>query len=185
MSISTVVIQKSGKMLCAEVDTKYDLDTLVEKLETMVVNKGYGKMKLIGAYPMENLLLFGWTSGKHGQINRHEFAPPYDTDLFYGDIVLVKMKNTNTVSFSSMDIDEYNQIYESLFGGFESLGSSDTEEEKKDTGNDPEYDPDYHPDDDERKEYESDECTEYDSERSDTEEAEWNFNEDDTESDSI
>lgn len=180
MSISTVIIQKSGKMVCKEVDSKYDFDTLVDKLETIVNNKGYGKMKLVGAYPMENLLLFGWTSGKHNQINRHEFAPPYDTDLFYGDIVLVKMKNTNCVSFSSMDTKEYNQIYESLCGGFESLGSSDTEEEEEeeDAGND--YDPDYNPDS--KTGDESEEFTEY-SERSDEdedEEGEWEFSDSDS-----
>lgn len=174
MSFSTVLINKTGVLQQKTFDTNYDFKSLLIHLDQVIRNRGNGPLKLIGAYPDQSTLLLGWTSGKHSQINRHEFAPPYDTDLFYGDVVVVKLKNIDDIAVSSITKSEYNEMYNTLMGGFESLSSSDDEYEcdQKEQGD--EDDPDYKPGDEE-KDYEGTEYT-----YTETEEDEWDFNQEDS-----
>lgn len=175
MSISTVIITKSGLLQRKNFHTTHDFQSLLVQLDQVIRNRGHGPIKLIGAYTTQNALLLGWTSGRHSQINRHEFAPPYDTDLFYGDVVVVKLKNMNDIALSSITTLEYNEIYDTLMGGFESLGSSedDYESEQKDPDDE---DPDYKPGDEM-----SDDETYREREYTDSEEEEeWDFDHEDS-----
>lgn len=70
--------------------------------------------------------LYGKTEGKSNQENKYEFPPPVDNVLFFGNCVLVNVSNNIVVDLS---IKEWTQIYEFLYGGFESIGSTDEDEE--------------------------------------------------------
>jgi hypothetical protein len=178
MPISTVIITKAGVLHEKTFDAQHDFESLLVQLDQVIRTRGHGPLKLIGAYPSQSALLLGWTSGRHSQINRHEFAPPYDTDLFYGDVVVVKLKNMDGITPSSVTTLEYDDMYNTLMGGFESLGSSDEDYEcdQKEQGDD---DSDYKPGDEEKdnetKTYEETEYT-----YTDTEEEEWDFDQEDS-----
>ena len=74
--------------------------------------------------------IYGKTTGRAGQENKYDFPPPVDKTLFFGSCVLVG--KTSNGEFSELTLNRWNAIYEHLFGGFEDLGSEDSEEEEED-----------------------------------------------------
>lgn len=87
--------------------------------------------ELIGTWKWNGLVLylFAYKTGKAGTENKHELPPPHDTILLFGDAVLLATKGTAIVSFSTTD---HTKFYNESFGGFEDLGSDDTEDEDED-----------------------------------------------------
>lgn len=70
--------------------------------------------------------LYGKTTGRAGQENKYDFPPPADNTLFFGSCVLVCKSGESVVD---MSLAEWEKIYEQLFGGFEDIGSNDSEED--------------------------------------------------------
>jgi DNA-directed RNA polymerase subunit M/transcription elongation factor TFIIS len=87
--------------------------------------------ELIGTYKNRalTLFLFGYTTGKAGSENKHEFPPPHDSTLCFGDIIMLASKDAkswlNPVPLKSSD---YEAFYTRAFGGFEDLDSDEEEE---------------------------------------------------------
>jgi hypothetical protein len=77
-----------------------------------------------------NVHLFGKTEGRANQENKYDFPPPVDSTLFFGNCVLVNIVD-NVVR--DLEEDDWETIYEYLFGGFEDLGEEDSDEEELDT----------------------------------------------------
>jgi len=73
-----------------------------------------------------SISLYGKTEGKANTENKYEFPPPADTALFFGNCVLVNGEIDNTVS-KSLSSDEWEDIYEFLFGGFDDLSDAEAE----------------------------------------------------------
>jgi hypothetical protein len=69
--------------------------------------------------------LYAKTSGRAGQENKYEFPPPVDNSLFFGNCVLVNKDD-------DLKVNDWTAIYEYLYGGFEDIGSEDSEEESED-----------------------------------------------------
>jgi hypothetical protein len=68
--------------------------------------------------------VYGKVSGRAGQENKYEFPPPIAETLFFGTVVLVaKEMDTPT----NLTIAEWEVAYQALMGGFEDLGTEDTE----------------------------------------------------------
>ena len=72
-----------------------------------------------------NIELYGKIKGRAGQENKYEMPPPFDTTLLFGTCVLI---NEN----GDLTLQEWEKIYEHLYGGFEDIGSEDSEEEEDD-----------------------------------------------------
>lgn len=70
--------------------------------------------------------VYGKTDGRATQENKYEFPPPIDETLFFGSCLIVNMRNDKPLSLTSA---EWTCIYEKLYGGFESVGEEDSEEE--------------------------------------------------------
>ena len=49
--------------------------------------------------------------------------PPIDTQLYFGTLCIIKKENDSIVSITK---DEWEKVYESLFGGFEDLDDNET-----------------------------------------------------------
>ena len=81
-----------------------------------------------------NVCLYGKTQGRAGQENKYDFPPPVDNTLFFGNCLLVNKKNTE---FTSLLSEEWKQIYNHLFQGFEDIGEEDSEEEDDEDENIP------------------------------------------------
>jgi len=72
----------------------------------------------------KTISLYAKTKGRAGQENKYDFPPPVDNKLYFGSCVLTKSINETE---SDLSLKEWEQIYEHLFGGFENLGSEDSE----------------------------------------------------------
>ena len=75
-----------------------------------------------------SISLYGKTEGKANQENKYDFPPPVDSTLFFGSCLLVNKNEDGEVI--NLSESEWEQVYDKLFGGFEDLGSSDSEEEE-------------------------------------------------------
>ena len=77
------------------------------------------------------ICVYGKTKGRAGQENKYDFPPPIDTTLFFGSCIIVNHPEGEDVR--SLTKDEWEKIYEHLFGGFEDLGSEDSSEDEEDS----------------------------------------------------
>lgn len=68
--------------------------------------------------------LYAKDNGRGTNINKYELPPPVDNVLYYGTIALVNEDGDLTIEL-------WEKIYEKLFGGFENLDDSKSEDEKE------------------------------------------------------
>jgi hypothetical protein len=74
--------------------------------------------------------LYAKTKGKANSENKYDFPPPMDTQLFFGNCVLVA---ENDSTFVSLTKDLWLVIYSTIFGGFEDLkDTAETDEIEED-----------------------------------------------------
>jgi hypothetical protein len=75
--------------------------------------------------------LFAKTEGKANTENKYDFPPPVDTTLFFGNCVLVSTIKKDDGSFGtvSLSLEQWDKMYEKLFGGFEDLAATCAEDE--------------------------------------------------------
>ena len=90
------------------------------------------KWNLITNHKKFNIEVYGKTSGRAGQENKYDFPPPIDKELLFGNVLII---NKSEGSVVSLGINDWNAIYEKLFGGFEDIGADDSaESEDEDPG---------------------------------------------------
>jgi hypothetical protein len=77
-----------------------------------------------------HVAVYGRTTGKANQENKYDFPPPVDSTLFFGTCILVNYKDEEKTQPANLTSDEWDGIYEHLFGGFEDLDSDDDEDEE-------------------------------------------------------
>jgi len=85
----------------------------------------------IGTYAWKSntLFLFGYTDGKAGTENKHELPPPHDTQLIFGDIVVMMSKDKRSFAkLLPIKQDDYEAFYTQVFEGFESLDEEEADE---------------------------------------------------------
>ena len=72
--------------------------------------------------------LFAKDSGRANNENGYELPPPVDSKLYFGKIIIVKHFNEeiNDDNVEDLNLEEWEKIYENLFGGFEDLGEEDS-----------------------------------------------------------
>lgn len=79
-----------------------------------------------------NIQVYARTNGKAGTENKFEFPPPIDQELFFGSCLLV---NKNKEDLANLTADNWEDIYNYLYGGFEDL-EDEEEEESEDESED-------------------------------------------------
>ena len=77
--------------------------------------------------------LYAKNSGRANNENTYELPPPIDSQLYFGKILLVKhteeqISNDNVIDLT---IEEWEKVYEKLFGGFIDLGEEDSYSEEE------------------------------------------------------
>ena len=111
----------------------------VEKLGTLkrhilALSSEYDISKAQFVYELgdSKIAIYGKTGedGIAGQENKYEFPPPFDKELFFGDCYLVKY-SAKDLKPQCLDIDEWREIYNNLYGGFEVLTGEDDENERE------------------------------------------------------
>ena len=71
--------------------------------------------------------MWGKDDGMANHENKYEFPPPLDHDLYFGACVLIARDYKN--NYTNLTEDMWDDIYEYLFGGFESLAANEDEDE--------------------------------------------------------
>ena len=192
MSFNCILLKRTGGVYEIETDS-FESDILTLKLK----KHGSGKPQILVIWEIDEYeyKLFGYKYGDAGQENKHDLPPPIDNELYFGDLLVYKTRKS-TSKLCNLIKSDYLETYEFLFGGFEDLGTSDTEYNDE-NGYCSEDDPDYHPEEDinievnYKKDDEDDDDDsfindeiEYEKELENTDEEEFEFSDEETESDS-
>tara|TARA_B100000963_G_scaffold348040_1_gene355046 strand:- start:709 stop:1509 length:801 start_codon:yes stop_codon:yes gene_type:complete len=87
--------------------------------------KGNGKIERECDFEWQEKILsvFAYNDGKAGKENKTELPPPIETQLYFGNIVVIAHKDGKV---SDLPLEEYQEFYNSAFGGFEDLGAEDS-----------------------------------------------------------
>jgi hypothetical protein len=129
MTITILIIDKTGKIKELEVKN-YDENELYKKAGFKSA-EGFELQTEWGAEIKSksfSVSIYGKLNGRAGQENKYEFPPPIDTTLFFGSCVIVNKKDGEPVSISK---EEWNAVYQHLYGGFEDIGDEDSEDEEE------------------------------------------------------
>jgi len=133
--ITILVVDKSGEI--KEVSLKsYDESELYKKagLKSAEGFKCYAEWNIDDMNDKSySVSVFGKTTGKANQENKYEFPPPIDSTLFFGSCVIVNKVDDVATSITE---DEWESIYDYLFGGFEDIEDEDSEEDDDDDDDD-------------------------------------------------
>jgi len=75
--------------------------------------------------------LYSRDFGKSNQENKYDFPPPIDSELYFGNCVLVRRESNDSEGALSITVGEWESLYENLFGGFEDLSKTAEEDENE------------------------------------------------------
>jgi hypothetical protein len=134
MPFVILIVDKTGKIKELEVKN-YDENELYKKAGFKSA-EGFELQTEWGAEVNDkkySISVFGKTNGRAGQENKYEFPPPIDNTLLFGSCVIVNKKNGEP---SNITKDEWTSVYHHLYGGFEDIGSEDSEDEETDEDDD-------------------------------------------------
>jgi hypothetical protein len=128
--VTVLVVEKSGSI--KELPLKnYDESELYKKAG----HKSNDGFKVYAQWNIEDLndkaysiYVYGKITGRANQENKFEFPPPIDTTLFFGNCLIVNKNEDDEVV--SITEEEWETIYDYLYGGFEDLGDEDSEDEE-------------------------------------------------------
>ena len=73
--------------------------------------------------------LYAKNTGRAGNENKYEFPPPIESELYFGKCLLVNKLDNKLIDLTS---NEWEDIYNYLFGGFDEINESESEEEDDD-----------------------------------------------------
>lgn len=126
-TITIVLIKKNGDILnknVKKIEEKeiykfcgYKNDKDFNLLHTFIINKN-------------NYLIYGKNNGKVNYENKYELPPPIDTNLYFGTLCVIKKENDN---YENLLIEEWEKVYEELFGGFDDINSNESDERSMDS----------------------------------------------------
>jgi len=69
-------------------------------------------------------MIYGKKSGRANNENKYDLPPPIDSILLFGTLCILKKTNDE---YAPLSMKEWNQVYETLFGGFEDIDESSEE----------------------------------------------------------
>ena len=129
-----IILRTSGTITEKSIRPDININNIVlNNVKNIFKKIGTNKIERHCDYCLDShiISIFGWKSGTAGNENKTELPPPEDTDIYFGDILVIKSiskkNNEQERSIVSLTKKEYSEFIEKAFGGFESLGSSDTE----------------------------------------------------------
>lgn len=130
MSVTVLIVEKSGNI--KEQNIKFDENDLYKKAghSSQTGFKCYAEWNIEDLEDKSyNISVYGKITGRANSENKYEFPPPIDNTLFFGNCIILNKRNNSVVSLTS---DEWDSIYEYLYGGFEDLGDEDSDEDEDD-----------------------------------------------------
>jgi hypothetical protein len=133
-----VIIEKSGNVKTISVKD-FANDTLYKKAglksgEGFVLQHTWGAEDGLD----QSIQLYAKKTGRAGQENKYDFPPPVDEVLFFGPCVLVGT-DRETGNVVDLEEEDWEEIYEFLFGGFEDLDSEEDSDLSEEVNTDDEF----------------------------------------------
>ena len=130
--VKVIVIDKVGNVSTSSYNEDEDESGLY-KVAGFKKPEGF-KCSVVWNIPDENdeineYQVYGKTTGKANHENKYEFPPPIDNVLFFDTCIVIKKRHNK---LKSLRENEWEEIYEKLFGGFEDLGDEESEEGESD-----------------------------------------------------
>lgn len=124
-----VIVEKSGTL--KTVSVKDFEETTLYKKTGLKTGEGFALQHTWGTEDGldQSIKLYGKKNGRAGQENKYDFPPPVDEVLFFGPCVLVG-SDLETGDVIDLEEEDWEEIYEFLFGGFEDLGSEDSDDDE-------------------------------------------------------
>ena len=130
---SVIVVDKGGvvKETTVKLNNKDNITNRYSP-KSKLGKSGYNKkatwnVKINGVNNM--IELWATDKGRAGSENNYDFPPPVDTTLYFGNCLLLKVENDGS-DVTQLTKEEWEKIYEKLFGGFEDLGSEEPSEDE-------------------------------------------------------
>jgi hypothetical protein len=124
MKLDVVIVEKSGELKSLTIK-EFKVEELYKKCSFKTEsNFAVQTQWTVGSH---TYTVYGKKEGKSNSINKYDFPPIIDDELFYGNMVLVKSSLSESEYFD-LSIEEWEKVYETLFGGFEDIGSKDSED---------------------------------------------------------
>ena len=75
-----------------------------------------------------HIYVYGKTEGRANTENKYEFPPPIGNDLFFGNCLII---NSVDGELENLSVNEWEVIYEHLYGGFEELKEEEESEDEE------------------------------------------------------
>ena len=131
MATSVVIVEKNGELKDVSVKN-FDINTLYRKCKFRKA-EGFEKRHVYKNIKIKNqsysIAVYARNEGKANMENKYELPPPIDNDLYFGCIALVREDNNANVL--DLCCNEWDKIYNKLFGGFEDLAATAKEDEEE------------------------------------------------------
>ena len=126
--VQVVIVNKTGECSSANMTTT---DELYKKCGCKKA-EGFEKrhtwtMKLNGDKCF--VMVYARNNGRAGMENKYEMPPPIDNDLYFGKIGIVLRREEQ---LDNLSVEEWEGIYNKLYGGFEDLSKLAKEDEEED-----------------------------------------------------
>jgi len=127
MNSKAICLRCTGDV--AEFEIK--VNKLESKLSTKTIPRnvkrtiGKGHLSLRHNYNIDEkmIALYAWDDGEAGDENKHELPTPLDNILYFGNVYLIGHVNNEPVSITKED---YENMKEKHFEGFDDIGSEDS-----------------------------------------------------------
>ena len=125
---SAIVLKKNGSSVkefkipvSVNID-KFDISLLPEKYVTGAKVKSIER-ECDFDYIDKTISIFAFNDGKAGNENKTELPPPLDKQLYYNNIFVIGHSDNKIVD---LEKSEYEEFYETSFGGFDNIDSEDS-----------------------------------------------------------
>lgn len=128
--MNCVIINKSGDLKDGQIKDD-DLETLNKKCGFKTIKnfeeRVNWRIKVKGV--KYSIKLFAKDDGRANSENKYDFPPPVDNQLYFGSCILINYGESDTLT--PFDCEEWESIYDKLFGGFEDLSANIQEDEEE------------------------------------------------------
>ena len=129
--VKVIVVDKGCTLKCTDIKN-FDTEMLYKKCNFRK-NDDFSKRATWKMNDDYYVSLYAKDKGRANSENKYDLPPPVDKDLYYGTLLLVKhcYQDLTNETAEDFEIEEWNKLYEKLFGGFEDLGDEDSYSEEE------------------------------------------------------
>ena len=124
--VKLIIVDKGANLKCSDVKN-FDMDTLYKKCN-LRKKDNFDKRHSWKLDSEHFVTLFSKDKGRANSENKYDLPPPLDSQLYFGSMLIVKHqdKELTNEKVEDLSLEEWNKLYEKLFGGFEDLGEEDS-----------------------------------------------------------